>query len=235
MYNVKIKQFEGPFDLLLELIDKKKLPVNEVSLAEVADQYLNHLKSLPDFPTNEVASFIVIASTLVLIKSRSLMPSLSLSQEEETEIKDLEERLRLYKIYKALAKELEKIFGKQVIFAREAMLLQTEAVFAESKDLSLKNIFIAGKEMLARLPEKESNFPETMVKKTITLEQKIEELKKRLEERISFCFSEITKNSGCEKVDLIVNFLALLELTKRGLIIVRQDKIFGEIEINKAK
>ncbi|MDD5032610.1 MAG: segregation/condensation protein A [Candidatus Pacebacteria bacterium] len=234
MYQIKIKQFEGPFDLLLELIDKKKLPVNEVSLAEVSDQYLNHLKSLPDFPTNEVASFIVIASTLVLIKSRSLMPSLALSSDEETEIRDLEERLRLYKIYRALAKELEKIFGKQVIFARESML-QTETIFAESKDLSLENIFIAAKEMLARLPEKENNFPKAIVKKTITLEQKIQEIKERLNKRISFCFSEIAKNSSGGKADLIINFLALLELTKRGLIMVKQDKVFGEIEINKTK
>jgi segregation and condensation protein A len=233
MYQVKLRQFEGPFELLIDLIDKKKLSINEVSLVEVADQYLNHLKRAEHFPLREVAAFIVVAATLMLIKSRSLMPSLKFSEEEELEIENLEEQLRLYKQFRALAGGLEKIFGKKVIFAREAFL-QTEIVFIEPKDLSIFKIKAALKEVLKNMPQKEA-LPQTIVKKTISLEQRIDDLVKRLQTKVSMCFSEIKNSPECKKIDLIVSFLALLELTKREFIIIKQSKIFGEIEITKHK
>lgn len=231
MYQLKLRQFEGPFDLLLQLIDKKKLSINEVSLAEVADQYVNYLKQIARFPVAEVASFVVVAATLMLIKSRSLIPTLELSREEEAEIGDLEERLKIYKVYYALSKSLEKIFGKKVIFAREGFL-QIESIFVESEDLSLKNIASALEKIISNLPTKELALPEALVKKTVTLEQKIDQLIKRIENKISLYFSDLNLRQS-EKVEIIVTFLALLELTKRGFIIVKQDKVFGEIEINK--
>ena len=239
MYQVKLQQFEGPFDLLLDLIDKKKLSVNEVSLAEVAGQYLERIREKKDFPTEEVASFIVVAATLMLIKSRSLMPSLALSEEEEIEIGSLEKQLNLYKQFRAIAKELEKIFGKKINFAKEPFQ-QIEPIFIEPKNLSIFEIKAILKEMLANLPSKEI-LPQAVVEKTITLEQKINEFIKRIENKVALCFSELAlqnssgqeKSVDCKKVDLIVSFLALLELTKRGFIIIKQDKTFGEIEIKK--
>ena len=95
MYRVKLSQFEGPLAALLDLIEKRKLSINEISLAKVTDQYVEYLKSLEGFPMEEVAGFIAVASTLLLIKSSSLIPSLELSEEETGEIKDLECCLKL--------------------------------------------------------------------------------------------------------------------------------------------
>ncbi|PIS13229.1 MAG: hypothetical protein COT67_02900 [Candidatus Tagabacteria bacterium CG09_land_8_20_14_0_10_41_14] len=233
MYRIKLEQFEGPLDLLLELIDKKKLSVNEVSLAEIADQYLEYLKKIENFPIQDVAAFIVVAATLMLIKSRSLMPSLKLSEEEKEDIEFLEARLREYKRFRALSRELEKIFGKRIIFGREAFL-QTEPIFIEPADVTVSKLSETMARLIENIPQREKEtLPETLVKKTVSLEQKIDELIKMVESKIKTCFSEIQNNPECKKVDLIITFLALLELTKRGLIIVKQSQNFGEIEITK--
>src|SRR3989344_4796688 len=102
-YTVKTTVFEGPLDLLLELVTKRKLFVNDVSLSEVTDDFILYLEKHDEFPIGESAEFIVVASTLMLIKSRSLLPMIELSDEEEESIHDLENRLALYARVKTLA------------------------------------------------------------------------------------------------------------------------------------
>src|SRR5665647_1776763 len=103
-YKIKQGTFEGPLELLLSLIEDKKLFVNEISLAEVTNEYISYIKSLSDVSSDkhiaDVSYFILIAATLILIKSKSLLPDLSLTEDEEEKISDLEARLRLYKIIK---------------------------------------------------------------------------------------------------------------------------------------
>ena len=95
-FKIKTETFEGPLDLLLSFIEKRKLLINEISLAKITDDYLGHIQSISDHSIGDRAEFIVTASTLLLIKSRSLLPNLSLSDEEEQNISDLEDRLKLY-------------------------------------------------------------------------------------------------------------------------------------------
>ena len=113
---MKTQVFEGPLDLLLELVTKRKLFVNDVSLAEVTDDFIKYLDEHEKFPLGESAEFIVIASTLMLIKSRSLLPQIALTDEEEESIHDLEDRLVFYAKVKELAAGLKKIFCKKNIF-----------------------------------------------------------------------------------------------------------------------
>ena len=115
---MKTQVFEGPLDLLLELVTKRRLFVNDVSLAEVTDDFIKYLDEHEEFPLGESAEFIVIASTLMLIKSRSLLPQIALTDEEEESIQDLESRLALYARVKELASNLKSIFGKQIIFEK---------------------------------------------------------------------------------------------------------------------
>lgn len=235
MYNVQIEQFQGPFELLIELIDRKKLSINQISLAEIADQYLSYLKEINRFPLKEVASFVVVAATLMLIKSRSLMPSLKLSKEEEHEIKDFEARLKLYERFRFISREVEEILGKKIIFAPEESRLnslQEKGIFVAPKDLSMDNLKNSLLKMLDCFAVKEP-LPEKIVKKTITLEEKMNSLIKKLENKINLCFSDLGNNGECKKVDLIVNFLAMLELVRRDFIIAKQNEKFGEIEITK--
>src|SRR3989338_11573593 len=121
MYELTLDKFTGQLDLLLNLVEEKKLSVNEVSLSEVAEQYISYLKSLPDISKDELATFLVVASTLMLIKSRSLLPSLELSEEENVDISELESRLKIFKLFKELSIDLKVLSQKGAhLFGREA-------------------------------------------------------------------------------------------------------------------
>jgi len=238
MHQAITKQFEGPLELLINLIEKKKLSINEISLIEITDQYLDYLKKLENFPAKEVAYFLVIASTLVLIKSRSLMPSLKISEEEEAEIDNLENRLKTYQKFQNISQGLKEIFGDKIIFSREIFLQvpakqKNDTAFVAPKDLSVFNINKALSDLLNIFCFNKNTLPETVIEKTVTLEQKINNLIKRLQDKISLCFSEIDTNKKKNKIDVIINFLALLELTKRKIVTTSQDKIFGEIYITQ--
>src|SRR3989344_7599778 len=119
-YLVKTHIFEGPLDTLLSLIEKRKLFINDISLAKVADDYIAYVKSLSDFPIADSAHFILIASTLVLIKSKSLLPQLTLTEDEQHSIEDLEARLSEYQKYKALAVHLRERFGIHTEYLRQS-------------------------------------------------------------------------------------------------------------------
>ena len=109
-YKVKTSVFEGPLELLLNLVEKRKLLINEVSLAKVADDFITYAKGLEKFPVAESANFILIASTLVLIKSRSLLPALALTEEEEGSVVELEQRLKIYQRTRQLSHQVAALF-----------------------------------------------------------------------------------------------------------------------------
>lgn len=125
-------------DLLLSLIEKRKFSINDVSLAEITDQYVEYLKKLQNFPIEEVTFFIVIASTLMLIKSRSLMPGLELTDEEEQSIEELEERLKLYRRIRQLSLHIKNLFGRNPLFSREGFR-GIEVGFIEPEGFDVKN------------------------------------------------------------------------------------------------
>src|SRR6185437_4919244 len=108
---VKTSVYEGPLELLLELIEKRKLLINDIALAQVTDEYIARVNAMSETPLGEVAEFVALAATLLLIKSRSLLPNLELSSEESNDIKQLEYRLALYKIIRAAAKDLGNALG----------------------------------------------------------------------------------------------------------------------------
>ena len=118
-YEIKTPIFQGPFGLLLDLVEKRKLFINDLSLASVTDDYLRYVSELSRLGEklnhSEVSSFIAVAATLILIKSKSLLPNLSLSGEEESDIKNLEERLRLYQEFCRLADHVKSKFGQKII------------------------------------------------------------------------------------------------------------------------
>ena len=114
-FKIKMTGFEGPFGLLLNLIEKRKLFINDVSLSAVTEEYLEYVNKLGGLSPAEVSSFVLVASTLLLIKSKSLLPNLDLTTEEEGDIKNLEERLRLYELFTKLGGNIKKDFGKKII------------------------------------------------------------------------------------------------------------------------
>lgn len=230
-FQIKHEKFEGPLGLLLELIEKEKLSISEISLATVTDDYIKYVKSLEKIDPEALAEFLVVAAQLMLIKSRSLLPNLKLSEEEETSIEDLEKRLLEYQKIKNLVKELKKIEAKkELIFTREAYH-GMEAIFYPPPKLvpaTLGKIFAA---FLAALPKIEK-LAEEKIKKIISLEEKINHIRAFLQDTLEHAFSEIIK-SAKEKVEVIVSFLAILELSNQKFVELHQKKPFSEIIIKK--
>lgn len=231
-FSVKTAVFEGPLDLLLDLVTKRKLFVNDVSLSQVTDDFIHYIGEHEEFPIGESAEFILVASTLMLIKSRSLLPSLELTEEEEESIHDLENRLAVYARVKELSVELKKLFGKRIIFEKEPR--KNEAVvFTPDSKTDKDNLLLSLQRVLDSLPKKEV-LPKVVVRKVISLEEMIERLAERVSKATKMSFRDFHGTKGAltreKKVSVIVGFLAMLELVKRGAIKVSQEGK-GEIEI----
>ncbi|HEY9480793.1 MAG TPA: ScpA family protein [Candidatus Paceibacterota bacterium] len=230
-FTVKQEHFEGPLELLLDLIEKRKLFVNDVSLAKVADDYIEYVKTLGEFPVADSAQFVLVASTLLLIKSKSLLPTLNLTTEEQASIEDLERRLKVYERMRTLSQKIKPLFGAQVLFSRGERRL--DPVFAPDADMTLANLLDAAKRVLQNLPKREF-LPKVVVDKVISLEQMIESLTKRVSESLKMSFREFSggqKGNPTEKVNVIVSFLAMLELVKQGIINVSQERHFDDIHM----
>lgn len=218
---------------MLNLVEEQKLSINEISLAKIAEEYIKYLKSLEEMQKEELAAFLVIASTLMLIKSRSLIPNLKLSEEEEMDIKDLERRLRTFQFFKELASHLRELTKeKHHLFSREAYAGMSE-VFFPPNGITAAHLKKTLLEILEFIPQKES-LPEEAILKTVSLEDKMAELKERIERFMEFSFDEM-KNSAKEKVEVIVSFLAMLELIKQGFMIFEQKHLFGNIQLKRSE
>ncbi len=241
-FQVKTGQFEGPLDVLLSLIEKRKFYINDISLAQVADDYIAYVQNLSQFPVASTANFILIASTLLLIKSKSLLPTLELTEEESGSIEDLEERLKLYKRYKELSIHIADRFGKNVIFAKSPSK-HIPVVFTPDKDMNGNEILFAIRRVIQSLPKKEV-LAKAVVRKMISLEEMIERLTLRMQSSLRMNFAEFaktqsdTESAGAkhvvdkgERINIIVSFLAMLELIKLGVIEASQENPEGDISI----
>ncbi|MBU6232133.1 MAG: segregation/condensation protein A [Patescibacteria group bacterium] len=226
-FTVKTQSFEGPLDLLLDLIERRKLFINDISLAKVTDDFIAHIRQFEELPMGESAHFILVASTLLLIKSKSLLPELALSEEEQGDIKDLETRLKIFKRIKEASAHVGKLFGQEMIF-EPSQARPVAAVFAPAPEFTLEKALSTLKDLINRLPKKEA-LPKAVVKKVISLEDMIGNLTKRITAELKMSFRQFTSAHKEEKVNVIVSFLAMLELVKEGLLVVSQEQSFGEI------
>ena len=230
-YTVHLQQFEGPLDLLLELIEKEKLDITEISLARVAEQYLEYLNNFQNISPNILVDFLTVASKLILIKSRSILPTLEISEEEEEEIQDFKKQIEEYKKFKEASKVIGKIIEKNKISYSRESFIGIQTFFYPPKNINTKDLYNFFKQVLKRLPTVEKLSKET-VKEVITLQEKIKDLQKNLEKRAKLNFEATLKNTS-SKTDIIVSFLAILELSKQRIIWIEQTEIFGKITLNK--
>jgi len=228
-FTVKQEKFEGPLELLLDLIERRKLFVNDVSLAKVADDYIAYVRNLSEFPVADSAHFVLIASTLLLIKSKSLLPALNLTSEEQGNIEDLERRLNTLARMRQLSVKIKAMFGKDFLFARGD--IKRDPVFSPDADMTAVNLSEAARRVLQNLPKKEF-LPKVVVDKIISLEEMISSLTERITSSLKMSFKEFAGHaSKGERINVIVSFLAMLELVKQGVINVAQDKQFDDIQM----
>lgn len=230
VYELHTEVFNGPLELLLSLIEKRKLLINDIALAEVADDYLNYLKQHPEFPVNETAQFVLVGSTLLLIKSKSLLPVLSFTEEEQISVEDLEARLHQLRVFKDVSVRMQERFGKRRLYAR-TRVYKKDPVFTPDKDTSPGVLREAMRHVLRQLPKKTQKIQQTTVDKVISLEEMMENLTQRINASMQVSFREATQGVG-PKVNVIVTFLAMLELVRGGVIRVEQSVRHGDIHMH---
>lgn len=229
-YEVKLEQFDGPLHVLLELIQKQELPITEVSLATVAEDYLAYVES-HEVPPAELADFLVVATKLLLLKSQAILPD-----EEETEAEEdpgnLALQLRLYKEFVDASKTIESLFNhpfashtraKADIVKAQQDVLQSEITPEEMHQSFVK--------LLKRL-EPFFKLQTAAMERVVSVKERLREIKDAILSRAKMSFREIAKG-GASKVDVVVSFLALLELVKQRTVHVVQSGAFDEIEIKR--
>lgn len=226
-FHIKTEAYEGPFELILDLIERSQLSINELSLAQVTDDYIQHVRGHGTFPMEDAAEFIGVAATLLLIKSKSLIPELELTGDEEEDMDDLKRRLKEYERVRDMMRELARIFGKRVMVS--AGDRQPEVVFSSARDLTLERLEGALADALAAL-EKEEPLQEARVRPMVTIEEMMDTLLARVQKAMTMSFKEFSAGST-EKVEVIVSFLALLELVKEGAVGAEQGASFSDITI----
>ena len=230
-YVFKHEKFEGPLQILLELIEKEKLAISEISLAKVADEYLLHVKSLGAINPDELAEFLVIAAQLMLLKSRSLLPHLELDEEEKSSIEELERRLEEYRRARERASALKERAALGLrIHARESFF-GLPPLFFPPPGVGLGSLKAAFEAFVEALPKLEK-LVEERIKKVISLEEKISHIRSFLMNVVERAFSEIIKGSR-ERTEVIVSFLAILELARQRFVDLDQSKPFGDIVIKR--
>ncbi|MDP2629872.1 MAG: segregation/condensation protein A [Candidatus Uhrbacteria bacterium] len=231
MLDIRLDQFEGPLDLLLHLIEEEKLDITEVSLARVADEYLARLTEFSQSSRlDELSDFVVIAAKLLLIKSRLLIPVLS--SEEEEDIEELARQLKMYKVFYEAAKKIDALSRKKTVaFPRRAPLPQDTGFSppASLTPLVLKDVFmrvLSSAQALIPKPREIIFIPR------VSIREKIEEIVTLLTNRTRCHFAEIIQGAR-SRGDVVVSFMALLELVKQRSVFVTQSELFHDIVISR--
>ena len=244
---VKLEKFSGPLELLLKLIEEEKLEVTEIALAQVTDQYLAYLEAnarlvreseaggdeLAGFAIGmaELADFLVVASRLLLIKSRALLPTLEFTDEEEESIRDLTLQLKEYRRYRDAVKALRALaLDDNFIYTRPAWSGVSVGFLPPSR-LSPSDLSVALGKVITSLEAFLRPLEQKLIARTISIEDKIREVVTRIEAQAKAQIQELA-GSG-KKSDLILAFLAVLFLFKEKVVTIMQSKRFGEISIVK--
>jgi segregation and condensation protein A len=240
-YKVKTDIFEGPFDLLLHLVGRRKLDIRDIPVAEIADEFCAHIEAMQDLDLDVASDFLLVAATLLEIKSAALFPDESdldldeyddLSPEEARAL--LVERLLAYKQFKNVAGELEqRLEAEGRMHARAAGL---EEPFLALMPDYLEGITLRGLAVLcAGLNERREVFllqAEHVASMPIPLELHMESVRRSVHGRGQVRFSELVA-AGASNEIVVVTFLAILELYKRGVVGVSQDALFGDIVVSE--
>ncbi|HBG81628.1 TPA: hypothetical protein DDW69_02185 [candidate division CPR2 bacterium] len=228
-YTIKILQFEGPLDLLLQLTLKEKLEITEVSLSKITEEYLTYIDK---FKVNagQLAEFLNISSKLLYLKSRALLPSVK-TEEEEEDIEKLKDQLEEYKRYKEAAKKLHEILNKKEVSFATRGKSKFKNDFFEPPSADAKILLEIFKSVLNKMPDPEK-LPEKSVIKQVTLEEKYAEIESILKKNKTIELSAILKEMK-SKIEIVITFLAILEMVKQKVVVVKQSSNFSEVSIIK--
>lgn len=255
MYQLKTEKFTGPLDALLALIEEKKMDISEISLAQVTDDFLRFVKELKEEVAREdgaqgagislsvrdhlriLADFIAVASKLLLMKSKLLLPGLEVSEEEQEEMAGLERRLRVYKALKPAMKKISLLWSEGAREHSRGYLMNLSSsltgegapAFFYPDEKTTPVVLSASLKKLFDVLEKFSYETETIKEKIRTLEEEMSDIADRLQAAGASSLGQIA--SGRSRGDVVLAFLAILHLARDQKVFLRQEESFSDILI----
>lgn len=233
---INTAKFQGPLGVLLKLIEQEEMDITEIALAKIADEYLEYVESSPNIDADEMADFLVMAARLLYIKSKALLPYL-ISAEEEEDIAELEKQLKMYKEFvEASAKIAELVGRKKFLFSPVALTKNFRRVkkevpkFKAPKNITAVLLHDRFSELVERLKVTEEKLEEKKLEPKISIEERISHIRGLLSKKIRFSFSKFLQNAK-SRTEVIVSFLAVLELAKQRELFFEQEELFSEIHV----
>ncbi len=227
----KLEQFEGPLDLLIQMIEQEKLDISELSLTAIAEQFVHHIENNPQqISGHELADFLVVATQLLLLKSRLLVPNLEF--DDDLNPQSLETQLKLYRRFVEAARQLQtKLNQKMYLYGRSSQTLAVQAAFRPPEGLKADALRLSMLGVIDRL-RPIVILPQSIMEKTVTLHEKMVQISEILKQAKGLSFRRILSEAR-SKTEKIVSFLALLELVKQQEVVAKQTSALDDIIVEK--
>ncbi len=237
-YAIKLENFEGPLDLLCHLIDKNKMSIYDIKLSEITDQYLEYLNKMEQMNLEIASEFLIMASTLLYLKSKNLLPTEADDERELTE-EELLQRIIEYKRYKEISKKLKEFYeinNKRCYKLQEEITLPKQKLEREYQKETIIELYAQIIENNKnRLNQNAKNIEKIAITDSYTVGSKVKEIFRELLKKPRFVFNKLYKLSEHNKQEVVTAFTGLLELSRRSKVKTSQEKLFGDIVVEKAK
>ena len=237
-YSIKLDNFEGPLDLLCHLIDKNKMDIYDINISEITDQYIDYINQMEKMNLDITSEFLVMSSTLLYLKSKHLLPKEQDNEEEITE-EELIRRIIEYKKYKEITKKLKEnflIYSKRYYKNEEQIELPKQKIEVEYNQDTIPDIY---KELIRRnkdkINENASNIEKIAITETYSVGEKVKDMYRALIKYKKFTFNKLFSLKKHNKREVVTAFSGLLEMSRRNKVITEQNRLFGDIEVEKNK
>ena len=237
-YAIKISNFEGPLDLLCQLIDKNKMNIYDINLSEITDQYIEYIKSMEAMNLEVTSEFLIMASTLLYLKSKSLLPK-QVEEEKELTEEELLRRIIEYKKYKEITKKMKEFYTQsgmclskmpdEIKLPKQKLERNYESgvVYEAYKNIVEKNS--------QRLNQNAKNINKIAITETYTVGDKVKTMFRELLHHKKFVFNNLFPKQKCSRPEIVTAFTGLLELSRRSKVLTSQEELFGNIEVEKRR
>ena len=237
-YAIKIDNFEGPIDLLLYLIEKNKMKIEEINLTEITDQYIEYLNEMEKMNLEIASEFLVMASTLLYLKSKNLLPKQEEAEEELTE-EELIKRIIEYKKYKTISQVFKENYAensKRIFKTQEDIKLPKQVLEEKYSNEMIPEIY---KNLLektsVRINKNAKNIEKIALVENYTVGDKVKEMFRVLIKQKKFIFNKLFSLKSRDKQEVVTAFSGLLELSRRDKVETKQEELFGDIYVEKRK
>ena len=237
-YAIKIDNFEGPIDLLLYLIEKNKMKIEEINLTEITDQYIEYLNEMEKMNLEIASEFLVMASTLLYLKSKNLLPKQEEAEEELTE-EELIKRIIEYKKYKTISQVFKENYAensKRIFKSQEDIKLPKQVLEEKYSNEMIPEIYKNILERTSvRINKNAKNIEKIALVENYTVGDKVKEMFRVLIKQKKFIFNKLFSLKSRDKQEVVTAFSGLLELSRRDKVETKQEELFGDIYVVKRK